>query len=153
MANTRLIPMERYSGRPPISKQFRDMLAASWGNPIHRRKSLNMAKTYADIQKKIESLQKAAEAMRQKEVEGVIQRIKLAIATYDLTARDLGFGGRGRPPAVKRGPGRPRKAAAKPAAAAPYRDESGKTWSGRGRRPGWINAALAAGKTLEQLRS
>ena len=106
-----------------------------------------MAKTYADIQKEIESLQKAADTLRQKEVAGVIQRIKAAIATYELTAQDLGFGRKtgGRPahtaPAPKRGK------------AGVYRDASGKTWSGRGRRPGWIIAALAAGKTLDELRA
>jgi len=116
-----------------------------------------MAKTYADIQKEIDSLQKTAAALRQKEVSGVIDRIKLAIATYDLTARDLGFGVRGAA-AARRRPGRPAakaaaKPAAKPAAAVAYRNESGQTWSGRGRRPGWVNAALAAGKKLEDLRA
>ncbi len=27
------------------------------------------------------------------------------------------------------------------------------TWSGRGRRPGWVKAALEAGRTLEDLRA
>jgi hypothetical protein len=31
---------------------------------------------------------------------------------------------------------------------AKYADESGKTWSGKGRRPKWLNDALATGKTL-----
>jgi len=109
-----------------------------------------MAKTYADIQKEIESLQKAAEALRHKEVAGVISRIREAIDTYDLTARDLGFGARQAAAAPKR---RGRAKGAKSAAAAAYRDGSGKTWSGRGRRPGWLNAALAGGKKLEDLRA
>lgn len=109
-----------------------------------------MAKTYADIQKEIESLQKAAETLRQKEVAGVIDRIKAAIATYQLTARDLGLGARAVAPAPKRAK---TKRAAKSARGAAYRDEAGNTWSGRGRRPGWINAALAAGKSLDDLRA
>ena len=41
-----------------------------------------------------------------------------------------------------------------PAAAAPkYRhpDDPSLTWSGRGKRPAWVNEALAAGKTLDDL--
>ncbi|MGY2488178.1 H-NS family nucleoid-associated regulatory protein [Cupriavidus sp. CP313] len=33
-----------------------------------------------------------------------------------------------------------------------YGDGSGKTWSGYGKRPRWLNEALASGKTLEDLR-
>ncbi|MDE2452926.1 MAG: H-NS histone family protein [Burkholderiales bacterium] len=110
-----------------------------------------MAKTYADIQKEIASLQKAAETLRQKEVAGVIERIKDAIATYQLTAQDLGLGKSAAPARQRRqGGGR---AGAAGAAPAKYRDASGKTWSGRGRRPGWITEALAAGRNLEDLRA
>ena len=37
--------------------------------------------------------------------------------------------------------------------AAKYRnpDNPALTWSGRGKRPAWVNEALAAGKTLEDL--
>ena len=47
----------------------------------------------------------------------------------------------------------PRKAKAsrKKKSVAKYRDVSGKTWSGRGRKPGWFVAALAEGKTLESM--
>ncbi len=110
-----------------------------------------MAKTYADIQKEIESLQKAAETLRQKEVAGVIERIKAAISTYQLTASDLGLAGRAAAPAPKRG--KAKRAAKAAARGAGYRDDAGNTWSGRGRRPGWINAALAAGKSLDDFRA
>lgn len=102
-----------------------------------------MAKTYADIQKEIAQLQQTAETLRRNEVQDVIDRIKAAIKVYGLTAQDLGLAG-------KRGPA-PR--ARKPAVAAGYSDGAGHSWSGRGRRPEWIKAALAAGKTLEQLRA
>jgi DNA-binding protein H-NS len=40
-----------------------------------------------------------------------------------------------------------------PAKVAPkYRDGSGHTWSGRGKKPGWITQAIAGGATLEQFR-
>lgn len=89
-----------------------------------------MARTYLEIQNEIAQLQQAAATARRKEVTEVIGRIKTAIAAYGLTAADLGL-----------------------APAAGYRDAAGNRWSGRGRRPAWVNAALAAGKTLEQLRA
>ncbi|WP_439685072.1 hypothetical protein MNJPNG_06240 [Cupriavidus oxalaticus] len=77
-------------------------------------------------------------------------------------------------PAILRRPGAPASTAApapSPANAAPpaaptvgadkapivkrapvrYRDENGNTWTGRGKRPGWVEAALKAGKTLDEL--
>ncbi len=107
-----------------------------------------MAKSYADIQKQIEDLRKTAETLRQKEVAGVIDRIKVAIQTYQLTAEDLGLAARtAQARAAKAGK------APKSARAAVYRDAEGHTWSGRGRRPAWLNAALAAGKSLDDLRA
>ncbi len=110
-----------------------------------------MAKTYADIQKEITALQKAAESVRQKEVAGVIERIKTAIATYGLSAADLGLGAAKAAvvPKAKRAAKAPRKTAS----VARYRDDAGHSWSGRGRRPGWFLAALAAGKKAEELRA
>lgn len=108
-----------------------------------------MARTYADVQKEIESLQKTAEVLRQKEIASVVDKIKAAIAMYELTAADLGFGARVGRPAVKSRAGR--KAAK--ASGAVYSNGAGLTWSGRGRRPAWVNEALAAGKSLDDLRA
>ena len=53
------------------------------------------------------------------------------------------------PAAKKKPPGRKRVARAKPAPK--YKDASGKTWSGRGRTPGWFTQAIAAGQTPESM--
>jgi DNA-binding protein H-NS len=110
-----------------------------------------MTKTYADVVKQIESLSREAEKLKRKEVEGVIARIREAIAAYGLTASDLGLGGkRGpRPGTVRRGP--KVKAAKRAGGARPakFRDESGNSWGGRGPRPQWLRDALAGGKKLE----
>jgi DNA-binding protein H-NS len=37
----------------------------------------------------------------------------------------------------------------KPKPVAPYADEEGNTWAGKGRRPNWLNAAIEAGAALE----
>jgi DNA-binding protein H-NS len=109
-----------------------------------------MAKTYADIQKEIASLQRAAEVVRRKEIDGVVQRIKVAIASYGLSAADLGFDVGVKTRATR---GRATTKATKSAGTPKYRDESGKTWTGHGRRPAWFLAALAAGKTPDDLRA
>ena len=114
-----------------------------------------MKKTYAQVVKQIEALKQEADKLRRQEIEGVVSRIRDAIQHYGLTAEDLGL-------AVK-GP-RAAKAAGKPAAktrrksikgkagaarAVKFRDETGRTWGGIGKRPQWLRDALAAGKTLQ----
>src|SRR5881409_936458 len=108
--------------------------------------NLFMTKTYAQIQKQIQALSREAEQVKRKEVDGVVARIKEAIAVYGLTAGDLGLTGAR---VSKAGPGKKRGAKSKGAAAVKFRDEAGNTWVGRGPRPHWLRDALAAGKKLE----
>lgn len=107
-----------------------------------------MAKTYADLQKQIATLQKAAEAARQKEIASVVERIRADIEAWGLTAADLGFGS-----ATRAAAGRKRRGKGGKAGDAAYQDGQGNTWSGRGRRPRWVTEALAAGKSLDDLRA
>lgn len=103
-------------------------------------------KSYAQIQKQIEALQRQADELRAQEVAGVIARIKEAIAHYSLTAEQLGYGGTPRKARVK---AQKTSTTAAPA----YSDGLGNTWGGRGPRPQWLRAALAAGKSLEDFAS
>lgn len=114
-----------------------------------------MPKTLAQIQKQIAQLQEQAKSIRQREISGVVARIREAISHYGLTADDLGFG---KAAGGTRKTRKPRKAsakksrgAAKAAGVVKFRDEAGNTWTGRGRRPKWFTDAIAAGKTPEQL--
>lgn len=111
-----------------------------------------MTKTYTQIIAQIETLQQQASSLKAKEVDGVIERIKEAIAAYGLTAADLGLAGAKRgpkPAAVKRKiASRPSKPQAKRADAPKYSDGNGNVWSGRGPRPKWLKEALGAGKAL-----
>lgn len=111
-----------------------------------------MPKTLAQIQKQIARLEEQANAIKQREVAGVIARIREAITFYKLTPADLALAvpGSGAKPRKTR---KPRKAAArkKSPAVVKFRGEAGQTWSGRGRRPKWFTDALAAGKTPAQL--
>jgi DNA-binding protein H-NS len=113
-------------------------------------------KSYSELQTEISRLQEEAEAVRQEELDGVIARIREAIAFYGLSPRDLGFSSRAvsGDSAPKRR-GRPPKAAAKAGAdagqrAPKYRDNDGNVWSGRGPRPKWLRDAIGSGKRLEE---
>ncbi len=119
--------------------------------------------TYSDMIAQIEELKKQAERQRKEEYSSVIKTIKKQIADYGITAEELGLGSsaakRGRKPGkASAKPGRKpaRKAAAKRANAgikvAPkYRDDAGNTWTGRGKQPKWVVAALAMGRSLDSL--
>jgi DNA-binding protein H-NS len=109
-----------------------------------------MAQTYKQIQKQIEQLQKRADALRDSEIKGVVDRIKVAIAHYGLTAAHLGLGsgtGGARSKATIKSA---RKSKAKSSAA--FSDGSGNVWSGRGPRPRWLRDALTAGRSIEEFR-
>ncbi len=109
-----------------------------------------MTKSLAQIQKQIAALEAQAESIRKKEVGGVIARIKDAIAHYGLTAADLGLSGRASkaPKAAK--PAKPGRKKSAKTGVIKYRDGDN-TWTGHGRRPQWFVAALASGKTAEDL--
>lgn len=98
-----------------------------------------MTQTYSQIQKKLAKLQREADALRQKEMGGVIARIKVAIEHYGLTADHL-FGGGGTGKTNSLG---------KSAPGAKYSDGKGQSWSGRGPRPRWLREAIAGGAALE----
>ena len=115
--------------------------------------------TLAALNAQIAALQAQAEALRKKEMAEVIAKVKDAIAHYGLTAADLGFGKAARQvdkslaavggkPASK---GRKNAVAKPPAKAVKFKDDEGHTWGGIGKRPEWFKAALAAGKTPEDL--
>jgi DNA-binding protein H-NS len=104
-----------------------------------------MTKTYSQLMKQIDSLQREAQEIKRKEMDGVVGRIKEAIRAYGLTAADLGLSVRGPRAAAGRKPGRK---SSKSTRSAKYRDDAGNVWGGRGPRPAWLRNALAAGKQL-----
>jgi DNA-binding protein H-NS len=124
--------------------------------------------TYRELQDQIDKLQREAAAARREEVGSAIREIKKKIAEFGLTAADIGLVPSA-PPAGKRGSklaakvaaasekkgrgGKGRKKAAAPKNKVPpkYRGANGESWTGRGRKPAWVVAELAAGKTLDQL--
>jgi DNA-binding protein H-NS len=106
-------------------------------------------KSYAELNQQIAELTAKAEQVRLKEVASVVARIKEAIATYGITAADLGLSTVQAPKrSVRSAPARGRKRA-ESRTEAKYQDGAGNVWGGRGPRPRWLRAAIAEGKSLE----
>ncbi|WP_082938232.1 H-NS family nucleoid-associated regulatory protein [Mitsuaria sp. 7] len=107
-----------------------------------------MAKSLEQLQAQIAKLEAQAQAVREKEAVGVIARIKEAIKHYRLTPAqlfdDVPSTGRATPATGKAYRTRSN-------ASAKFGDGQGRTWSGLGKRPDWFKAALAAGKTPDEL--
>jgi DNA-binding protein H-NS len=126
---------------------------------------------YLKLQAQIQKLQKEAESVKKRELTETISNIKKAIQIFGLTAADLGLSAIGsvkpsRKPIKARVAdartttgkrrGRPAKKAGadKRSIVAPkYRDSAtGITWTGRGKQPKWLSAAISSGKTLEDFK-
>lgn len=109
-----------------------------------------MTKTIDQIQSQIEKLQAEAEAIRKSELPEVIRKVKETIATYGLTAKDLGLSATGAAARGTKSASAPGKAKGpRSAGAAKFADGQGNTWIGRGKRPQWLRDALAQGKSLD----
>lgn len=70
-----------------------------------------------------------------------IADIRVLMAQHGLTAHDVAPLSK---KASKLGNGSSKPVAAK------YRDDQGNSWTGRGLKPKWLTAALAAGKSIDQ---
>lgn len=82
--------------------------------------------SYKELTVQIEKLSKQAESARAKEAQAVVAQIHAMMAEYEITGADLGIR---EPRAKKKSGGLPPK----------FQDpETGATWTGRGRAPGWI---------------
>jgi DNA-binding protein H-NS len=93
---------------------------------------------YKEYMQQAAESQRETEDWRQRELAAVITQIKGLIAQHQLSAGDLGFHSRAGT-AVKMRDGRGRFAPR-------YLDPvSGSTWNGRGRKPRWLDAAIASG--------
>jgi DNA-binding protein H-NS len=135
-----------------------------------------MAHTYLEIKAQIHKLQEEAAKLRHVERAQVIAKIKVAIATFDLTPAELFANKRpsakstsvlkskiGSTPSltdafenmVGREKSKPLKLSGKKpgqrSVAIKYRDGSN-AWSGRGSKPKWLAAAIASGKKIEQFQ-
>ena len=96
-----------------------------------------------EFEAKLSELRKQQDEERKGERTEAITAAKELIKNHDLSAAELGFSGKG---AAKRVTGDKRNVVAPK-----YQDPtSGKTWTGRGKSPGWLSAELAAGREKQE---
>jgi DNA-binding protein H-NS len=101
--------------------------------------------TYRNVKAQIVKLEKQASDLFKKEVADVIAKARALISEYGLSAADLGLSAK---PGKGRKATRKNSATAKPAGIPMYVDPvSGKTWTGKGKQPGWIVDGLKKGKS------
>lgn len=108
-----------------------------------------MAKSLDKVLAQIEQLQRQADALRKKEIAGVVARIQEAIEHYNLTPEELfgSSGSRGRTSEGRNGG----RAGRRKAGTAKYQGPEGQTWTGVGKRPRWFVEALESGKSADDL--
>jgi DNA-binding protein H-NS len=113
-----------------------------------------MAKGLAQLEAQIAKMQEQAEALRRKEAEGVMERIREAIRTYGFKPRDL-FG-KGAAPKPRNG--KANGTAASTTKVNPlvgfkrpvrYRDANGNEWTGMGLTPVWLREHIEQGASKE----
>lgn len=99
--------------------------------------------TYSELMAQAQQLMAEAEQARKNELASVIADIKAKMKQYGITVSDLGGAAGGAKKAGK----------SKSAAPAKYRGPNGELWAGGpGRKPEWVRAVLAAGKSVEDYR-
>jgi DNA-binding protein H-NS len=97
----------------------------------------------AALEKQAADLEKQLQDARRAERASVIAQIKSLLAEHGLTVADLGLKAGGKAPSGG-------SASAGRKVAPKYRNAAtGETWTGRGLQPKWVQAAVAAGKKLE----
>ena len=89
---------------------------------------INMS-SYKELENQIERLQKEAEQARRTEQSNAIADIQSKMREFGISPEDLGIGARSK---------RPQKTVRKPVAPKYRNDDTGETWSGRGKPPKWM---------------
>lgn len=99
--------------------------------------------TIEELQGLAQDIENEIVTRREADRERIVQQMRALAASVGMTLEDFLRQERGRGRAV------PAVAVVK------YRhpDDPALTWSGRGKRPNWVNEALASGKTLEDLQA
>jgi len=104
--------------------------------------------TLAELKKLKSKVEKAIVGREQRRKKDARQAMEKVAKEFGLSVDDVLKGGGGATKA------KPKKAGAKRKAAKPkFRNpkDASQTWSGRGRRPDWFNAAVAAGKSADDM--
>jgi DNA-binding protein H-NS len=98
--------------------------------------------SYSELMAQAQSLMAQAEQARKDELSAVIADIKAKMKQFGITVADLGGAAGGK-----------KAGKSKSSAPAKYRGPNGELWAGGpGRKPEWVRAVLASGKSIEDFR-
>jgi len=121
-------------------------------------------KSLVDIQTEIEALKAQAAEMRAREFDATLAGIVSQMRAFGISVaqvRDALNGGaktkgkRGRKPraeSAKAAKASKASSGARKPAPIKYRGNAGETWTGRGKTPKWLKAALDAGQSLDSFK-
>jgi len=99
--------------------------------------------TYSELMAEALKLMAQAEQARKDELSSVVADIKSQMKKFGITLADLGGTASGAKRAGK----------SKSSAPAKFRGPNGELWAGGpGRKPEWVRAVLASGKSVEEFR-
>ena len=98
--------------------------------------------TVEQLEEQKRNIEEQIAAVRETQKQQAIAQIKDIVAANAITSADLAF--LVAPVAEKK----PRKV--RPDLLPKYKGPNGELWSGRGRKPNWLTAAIDGGETLEQ---
>lgn len=97
--------------------------------------------SYSELMAQAQSLMAQAEQARKGELSDVVAGIKNQMKQYGITLADLG------------GSTGAKKGKSKSSAPAKFRGPNGELWAGGpGRKPEWVRAVLASGKSVDDYR-
>ena len=112
---------------------------------------------YSTLMTEISNLKSKAESVRMQEKSAILMGIKEQMNTYGIKLADLQIGGSQKviaPKGVKTEPSNSTESQVKATRRKPeakYLDpKTGATWTGRGKTPKWLQAALLSGKKKEK---
>lgn len=98
---------------------------------------------YAELMAQAQALMAQAEVARKEELSNVVADIKAKMKQFGISVADLGGAA---------APGK-RVSKSKPSAEPKFKGPNGELWAGGpGRKPEWVRAVLAAGKSIEDFR-
>lgn len=91
--------------------------------------------TYKELMEQRRELEQRIEAARKAEIVAVVADIRQKVTDYNLSPADIFKSGGTK--SVTKNPVAPK-----------YRGANGETWTGRGRTPSWVTAAIAEGSRI-----
>lgn len=97
--------------------------------------------SYSELMAQAQTLMAQAEQARKAELANVVADIKAKMKEFGITTADLG------------GASAKKSSKSKSTAPAKFRGPNGELWAGGpGRKPEWVRAVLASGKSIEDFR-